>query len=104
MWGYSLYPQTLRHLQNCAGSYNQETLVFEAQPADLILLSVGSNPNRISDEHAGAQNLYDEALAHGMVHLGTFPFGRVNYIWVLGYPETELAKYLQEKMDFREQP
>jgi len=79
-------------------------LVFEKQPADLILLSVGANPNRISDEHAGAQNLYNEALLHGMVHLGTFPFGRVNYIWVVAYPETELAKYLQENMEFKEQP
>jgi hypothetical protein len=79
-------------------------LVFEEQPADLILLSVGANPNRISDEHAGAQNLYSEALARGMTHLGTFPFGRVNFIWVVGYPDTELAKYLQDKMEFKVQP
>jgi hypothetical protein len=78
--------------------------LFEDRAADLILLSVGANPNRISDEHAGAQNLYNQALGHGMAHLGTFPFGRVNYIWVVGYPGTELAKYLQEKMDFIEQP
>ena len=81
-----------------------EKLVFEEQPADLILLSVGSNPNHISDEHAGAQNLYDAALSHGMAHLATLPFGRVNNIWVVGYPNTELAKYLQENMQFREQP
>jgi hypothetical protein len=78
------------------------TFIFEHHPADLILLSVGANPNRISDEHAGAQNLYNQALTHGMAHLGTFPFGRVNYIWVVGYPDTDLAKYLQEKMDFIE--
>jgi hypothetical protein len=86
------------------GTIPLNELVFEKQSADLILLSVGANPNRISDEHAGAQNLYNEALAHGMAHLGTFPFGRVNYIWVLGYPETELAKYLQDKMEFKVQP
>ena len=80
------------------------TLIFEEQPADLILLSVGANPNRISDEHAGAQNLYNEALRHGMAHLGTFPFGRVNYIWVVGYPDTDLAKYLQANMEFKVQP
>jgi hypothetical protein len=78
------------------------TLIFAESNADLILLSVGPNPNRISDEHAGAQNLYNEALRHGMARIGAFPFGRVNNIWVLGYPETELAKYLQEKMDFKE--
>lgn len=80
------------------------TLIFEAQPADLILLSVGPNPNRISDEHPGAQNIYNEAIGRGMDHLGSFPFGRVNFIWVVGYPETELARYLRENMEFREQP
>jgi hypothetical protein len=84
------------------GTVPLDELVFEKQPANLILLSVGANPNRISDEHAGAQNLYNQALGHGMAHLGTFPFGRVNYIWVVGYPGTELAVYLQEKMDFIE--
>lgn len=80
------------------------TLVFDIQPADLILLSVGPNPNRISEEHAGSQRLYTEAVKRGMAHLGTFPFGRVNYIWVVGVPGTELAKYLQENMQFRELP
>ncbi len=80
------------------------TLIFEEQSADLIVLSVGANPNRISDEHAGAKRLYNEALQRGMVHLGAFPFGRVNFIWVVGYPETELANYLQENMQFRGQP
>ena len=75
-------------------------LVFEQQPADLILLSVGPNPNRISDEHAGAQNLYNQAIRKGMAHLGTFPFGRINNIWVLGYPGTDLANYIQENMGF----
>jgi arabinofuranosyltransferase len=83
------------------GSVDVFTLVFEAQPADLILLSAGPNPNRISEEHAGAQNLYEEALKHGMAHVGTFAFGRVNNIWVVGYPETGLANYLQENMDFK---
>jgi len=77
------------------------TLIFETQNADLILLSAGPNPNRISDEHAGAQNLYDEAVRRGMAHIGTFPFGRVNNIWVLGYPGTELVAYLQENMEFK---
>jgi hypothetical protein len=86
------------------GSVDIFTLVFEQQPADLILLSVGANPNRISDEHAGAQRLYDEAIRNGMAHIGTFPFGRVNNIWVLGYPESDLAGYLQENMEFKEQP
>lgn len=80
------------------------TLLFEQQPVDLILLSVGPNPNRISDEHAGSQKLYEEALQNGMKYLGDFPFGRVNNLWVLGYPDTELANYLQENMDFRELP
>jgi arabinofuranosyltransferase len=83
------------------GSMPIDELVFEQQPADLILLSAGPNPNRISDEHAGAQNLYNKAVNHGMVHLGTFPFGRVNNIWVVGYPETKLAQYLQKNMDFK---
>ncbi len=79
-----------------------DELVFEKQSADLILLSVGANPNRISDEHAGAKSMYNQALSHGMVHIGTFPFGRVNSIWVVGYPDTDLAKYLQKNMDFKE--
>jgi hypothetical protein len=84
------------------GSVDVFTLVFQQQPADLILLSVGPNPNRISDEHAGAQRLYNEAAQRGMVRIGTFGYGRVNNIWVLGYPETELASYLQENIDFKE--
>jgi hypothetical protein len=52
-------------------------------------------------EHAEAQNLYNAAVSHGMVHLGTFPFGRVNNIWVVGYPDTELARYLQKNMNFK---
>ena len=86
------------------GTVDVFTLAFEQQPVDLILLSVGANPNRISDEHAGAQNLYDEAVRRGMVRFGAFPFGRVNYIWVLGYPGTDLANYLHENMEFKEQP
>jgi hypothetical protein len=77
-------------------------LILEEANADLILLSVGPNPNRISDEHTGAQRLYDRAIGRGMVHIGTFPFGRVNNIWVLGYPGTDLEKYLQENMDFKD--
>lgn len=86
------------------GTVPLSELIFDQQSTDLILLSVGANPNRISDEHAGAQNLYNQALGHGMVHIGTFPFGRVNNIWVLGYPGTELESYLQKNMQFREQP
>jgi hypothetical protein len=82
------------------GTVDVFTLVFEAQPADLILLSVGPNPNRISDEHAGAQQLYEEALKRGMARIGSFPYGRVNNIWVLGYPDSELAEYLKENMEF----
>lgn len=78
-------------------------LVFESQPADLILLSVGANPNRISDEHAGAQRMYEEALRHDMARIGTFSFGRFNNIWVVGYPETDLAGYLPENFEFIEQ-
>jgi len=84
------------------GSVDVFTLVFEQQPADLILLSVGANPNRISDEHTGAQRLYEAAISNGMAHIGTFSYGRVNNIWVLGYPETGLANYLQKNMDFKE--
>ncbi len=86
------------------GSVPLYPLIFEQQPVDLILLSVGANPNRISDEHAGAQNLYEEALQRGMARIGAFAWGRVNNIWVLGYPGTELANYLQENMQFRELP
>ena len=86
------------------GSVPIFTLVFKQQPVDLILLSVGANPNRISDEHAGAQNLYAEAVRNGMARLGVFSFGRGGNIWVLGYPDTDLADYLQEHMDFKEQP
>ena len=86
------------------GSVDIYKLAFEQQPVDLILLSVGANPNRISDEHAGAQNLYEEALKHGMAHIGTFSFGRVNNIWVVGYPDSELASYLRENIEFKEQP
>ncbi|MGB7875079.1 MAG: hypothetical protein WBL25_11905 [Anaerolineales bacterium] len=77
-------------------------LVFDEHPADLILLSVGANPKRISDEHAGSQVMYEAALRHGMAHIGTFTFGRFNNIWVLGYPETELTDYLQENFEFKE--
>jgi hypothetical protein len=77
-------------------------LVFEAQPADLILLSVGANPNRISDEHSGAQQMYEEALKNGMAHIGTFGFGRVNNIWVVGYRDSDLAEYLQKNFEFRQ--
>ena len=80
------------------------TLVFEKQSTDLILISSGPNPNRISEEHAGAQRMYDEALQRGMEKIGVFPFGRVNNIWVLGYPDNELASYLLEEMDFIEAP
>ena len=76
-------------------------LVLEEANADLILLSVGPNPNRISDEHTGAQRLYERAIGEGMVQIGTFPFGRVNNIWVLGYPGTALADYLQENMELK---
>ncbi|MFZ5910625.1 MAG: hypothetical protein ACOYYU_11470 [Chloroflexota bacterium] len=74
-------------------------LVFEQQPADLILLSVGDNPNRISDEHAGAQALYQEAVRRGMAHIGAFPFGRDSFIWVVGYPGTELAGFIQKGLE-----
>jgi hypothetical protein len=75
-------------------------LVFEAQPADLILLSVGPNPNRISDEHAGAQAMYNQSIQRGMTLIGAFSFGRVNNIWVMGYPGTDLESYLRENMEF----
>lgn len=74
-------------------------VVFERQPADLILLSVGDNPNRISDEHAGAQALYQEAVRRGMAHIGAFPFGRDSFIWVVGYPGTDLADFIQEGLE-----
>lgn len=74
------------------------TVVFEQQPADLILLSVGDNPNRISDEHAGARLLYEEAVRRGMAHIGSFPFGRDSYIWVVGRPGTDLAEFVQENL------
>ena len=86
------------------GSVPLFKLVFEQQPVDLILLSVGANPNRISDEHAGAQNLYDEAVRNGMARLGSFPFGREGNIWVLGYSNTQLGAYLLEQIEFEKYP
>ncbi|MBN1453077.1 MAG: hypothetical protein JW963_18830 [Anaerolineales bacterium] len=83
------------------GTVDIFTLAFERQPVDLILFSVGANPNRISDEHAGAQNLYEEAVRRGMARIGAFAWGRVNNIWVVGYPGTELAGYLLENMEFK---
>lgn len=74
------------------------TVVFERQPADLILLSVGENPNRISDEHAGARLLYEEAVRRGMAHIGSFPFGRDSHIWVVGWPGTDLAEFVRENL------
>jgi hypothetical protein len=50
----------------------------------------------------GAQNLYEESLKHGMAHIGTFSFGRVNNIWVIGYPGTKLENYFQKNMLFKE--
>ena len=79
-----------------------QELVFAEPPADLILLSAGANMNRISNEHAGAQLIYEEALRHGMAHIGTFTFGHFNNIWVVGYPDSDLAKYLQENFVFKE--
>ena len=83
------------------GTIPVSELVLEAQPADLILLSVGANPNRISDEHAGSQRLFEAAVRKGLDHIGTFAYGRVNNIWVIGRSDTELANYLQENMDFK---
>ncbi len=74
-------------------------MVFERQPVDLILLSVGDNPNRISDEHGGGRLLYEEAVLRGMTHIATFPFGRDNYIWVVGWPGTELANFIQSSFE-----
>ena len=75
------------------------TMVFERQAVDLILLSVGDNPNRISDEHGGARLLYEEAVLRGMTHIATFPFGRDNYIWVVGWPKTALADFIQSNVE-----
>ena len=83
------------------GTVDVFKLVFEQQPADLIVLSVGANPNRISDEHAGAQRLYEKALQRGMVKIGVFGYGRVNNIWVLGYPDSDLVAFLQKNMEFK---
>lgn len=78
------------------GSTPTYSLIFEKQPADLILLAVGSNPKRISDEHAGSQNLFHEAVQRGMAHIGTIAFSRNHFIWVIGYPDTDLAKIVQK--------
>lgn len=73
-------------------------LVFEVQPVDLIVLSVGPNRSRISDEHAGAQLLYTQATGQGMQRIASFPFGRSNFVWVVGYPDSDLAAYIQEHL------
>jgi arabinofuranosyltransferase len=91
----------LNNREIALGTTHPHELMFEAQPVDLILISVGANPNRISDEHAGSQNTYEAALRHGMARIGTFSFGRINNIWVVGYPETDLAKYLHENFEFK---
>lgn len=78
------------------------SMVFEEQPADLVLLSVGANPNRISDEHRGGQLLYQEAIRRGMARIGEFSFGRDNYIWVVAWPDTDLANYIQDNLETRD--
>ena len=80
------------------GTVPVETLLFEVQPVDLIVLSVGPNRNRISDEHAGAKLLYDQAKQHGMAKVASFSFGRSDYVWVLGYPDSDLAEFLWENL------
>lgn len=91
----------LNSLEIAFRSESVPTLLFEQQNTDLILLSVGPNPNRISEEHAGSQRLYTEATNRDMALIGTFSFGRVNNIWVIGYPGSELGIYLQENMKFK---
>ena len=73
-------------------------LLFNHHSVDLIVLSVGANRNRISDEHAGANALYKNALEHGMTRIATISFGRTHFIWVVGYPESDLANYLRKNL------
>jgi arabinofuranosyltransferase len=80
------------------GSVSVPSLLFEAHPVDLIVLSIGTNRNRISEEHTGAKLLYQQAVEHGMTRIATFSFGRFNYIWVLGYPDSDLSEYIQKNL------
>jgi hypothetical protein len=80
------------------GTVPVPTLLFENQKADLILLFVGGNRNRISDEHTGKQLLFEQAVQQGMVRIATFPFGRTDYVWVLGYPDSDLTEYILENL------
>ncbi len=73
-------------------------LLFNHHSVDLIVLSVGANRNRISEEHAGATALYENAQRQGMTRIATIPFGRTHFIWVVGYPESDLANYIQKNL------
>jgi hypothetical protein len=33
-----------------------------------------------------------------MTRIATFSFGRFNYIWVLGYPDSDLSEYIQKNL------
>lgn len=79
-----------------------ETMLFEEDVTDLIVINVGSKPRIISNEYAYSQILYDKAIEMGMERIGIFSLQRTYNLWVLGYPNTELAEYLEENVDFRD--
>jgi arabinofuranosyltransferase len=80
------------------GTRSIPDLLFNREPVDLIVLSVGANRNRISEEHAGANALYESAVTQGMARIATFPFGRTQFIWVVGYPDSDLAQYIRKNL------
>ena len=80
------------------GTQSIPDLLFNRKPVDLIVLSVGANRNRISEAYAGANALYMTAVAQGMTRIATIPFGRTQFIWVVGYPDSDLAHYIQKNL------
>lgn len=81
-----------------------EEIIFKNKSVDLILFNVGTNPKRISQEYAQSQLLYEAARQQGMERIGILSLQRAYNIWVVGYPETELAEYIQNNMQFMEAP
>ena len=86
------------------GTLPLDQIVFRDNAVDLLLLNVGTNPGRISKEYAPSQRLYDVALQHGMERIGILSLQNDYNIWVVGYPETELANYIQHNMQFAGKP
>ena len=84
------------------GNIPLDDIIFKENSIDLILLNVGSYPERISSEYPRSQWLYEEARQQGMERIGILRLQKTYNIWVIGYPKTELADYIQKKMQILE--